>query len=283
MDAVDKVKRGMNMDEGTMVLFVIVTLLLIVFVIVYLVYRLKRGDLKSVAFLSQSTRLYNMKQTYRFDASQIPPTLNGQEFTFSFWLYLVEYPPLDSHALVFCRGGSGQSVDKSNPIVFLDKSTNKLHIAVRTTALPRKGLDPELQGNAVLDAVLARGSSFLTATIDFVPLQRWLHVAFTVQDNLLTVYLDGDVYTVSNLFMMKGATGARPVFAGTNGDVFVGALPGVTAQARAFVAKGQFFNFAVMQKEVGDLYSRGPAMPSVMGAVGLPSYGFRSPVYRLDA
>jgi Concanavalin A-like lectin/glucanases superfamily len=267
-------------NKSTVALFIIIALLLIVIIVVYIVYRIRRSDLQNVIVLRDSTRLYNMKQVYRFDASQIPPTLNGQEFTFSFWLYLVDYPVAMNHAMLFCRGGSGQSVDKSNPVVFMDKNTNKMHIAVRTTAPRTTDLNPSDVN--ILDTILKRQSGFLTATIDYVPLQRWVHIMFVVQDNLLTVFMDGDIYTVANIADLSSGS-VRPVFASTNGDVFVGALPGLNQQSRSFMAKLQFYNFAVMHNDVRNSYMEGPTIQSIMGRMGLPGYGVRSPIYRLDA
>lgn len=270
--------------KTTIALFIIIALLLLVLIVVYIVYRIKQSDLQSVAIVRSSMRLYNMKQTFRFDAARIPPTLNGQEYTFSFWIYVVEYPPLSNHALLFARGGAGQSVDRCNPIVFMNKRTNRMHIAVKTTMPATDTLQPDVQGNAILDTVLSRRSGFMTTTIEYVPLQRWVHVLFTVQDNLLTTYLDGDIYTVNNIFDMGRAGGIRPVFAGTSGDVYVGPMPGVNAQPKAFMARLEFYNFAVVHKDVKGLYAQGPAANSgFMGKLGLAEYGVRSPVYRLEA
>jgi Concanavalin A-like lectin/glucanases superfamily len=286
--AVQKTKDAANKlanfaGKGTIALFIVIALMLIVIIVVYIVYRIKASDLQNVVIVKNSMRLYNMKQTYRFDAAKLPPTLNGQEYSFSFWLYLVEYPPMENHALIFCRGGAGQSVDKSNPIVYLDKRTNRLHIAVKTTSPVVSPLVADTQGNSILDNV-SSASGHMKTTIDYVPLQRWVHVTFTVQDNLLTSYLDGDIYTVSNIFDMPRTGGVRPVFAGTNGDVYVGALPNVNSQAKAFVAKMQFFNFAVMHKDVKTLYAEGPSVVTgMMSRIGLAEYGVRTPVYRIEA
>ncbi len=273
-------------NQSTAALFVVVALFLIIVIVVYIVYKIKRSDLQNVVIVKESTRLFNMKQPLRIDSALLPPTLNGQEYTFSTWLYLVEYPPMDSHALLFCRGGSGQSVNGSNPIVFLNKGTNRLHVAVKTTLVPEtpSDLDPQVQGNAILDKVMDPRNGYLTATIDYVPLQRWVHIAFVIQDNLLTLYLDGDIYTVSNVFDLprRSPTTPRPIFAGTNGDIYVGALPNLTAQPRAFIAKTQYFNFGLMHKDIKATYTAGPTMNTILSALGL-NYGLRSPVYRLEA
>ena len=268
-------------SKSTIAMFIIIALILIVIIVVYIVYRIKRSDLQNVVIVKSSTRLFNNKDPFKFDAHNLPPTLNGQEYSYSMWLYLVEYPPMDNHALVFCRGGSGQNVDKSNPIVFLDKATNRLHVAVRTT-MPTSD-EVTLDFANPLDHVLEKSKSgFLTASVEYVPLQRWVHVVFTVQDNLLTLYLDGDIYTVANIFDMPKPAGTRPVFAGTSGDVFVGSLPNLPTQPRAFIGKMQFYNFALMHKDVRTIYSEGPSKRSILTRMGLPEYGVRTPIYRLE-
>ena len=280
-NAANRLKEGLSSMAGksTIATFIIMALLLIVFVVVYIVYRITRSDLQNVVILKNSTQLYNMKQTYKFDAHQLPPTLNGQEFTYSMWVYLVEYPPMDNHALLMCRGGSGQSVDKSNPIVFLDKNTNRLHISVRTTTPPKE----KFEKGTIFDQVLDREKSgFMTASIDYVPLQRWVHVVFVVQDNLMTVYMDGDIYTIANLFDMPKVAEKRPVFAGTSGDVFIGSLPDLPTQPKAFMGKVQFYNFALMQNNVQSLYGEGPLPQTILSRVGLAEYGLRTPIYKVN-
>jgi Concanavalin A-like lectin/glucanases superfamily len=268
--------------KSTIAMFIIIALILIVIIVVYIVYRMKRSDLQNVVILKNSLRLYNMKETYKFEAYNLPPTLNGQEYSYSFWLYLVEYPPMNSHALLFSRSQSGQSVHQANPVVFLDKSTNKLHVAVRTT-MPASTPLTESMGTKIFDTILDRQQSgFLTTTIEYVPLQRWVHIAFVVQDNLLTLYMDGDIYTVANLFDMPRPSGVRPVFASSSGDVYIGYMPSLPAQPRAFLGKTQFYNFALMHKDVRSVYSEGPTVQKILGRMGLPEYGLRTPIYRLD-
>lgn len=268
-------------SKSTIALFVIAALMLIIIIVVYIVYRLKRRDLQNVVVVKNSMRLYNMKQTYKFDGNLLPATLNGQEYSFSFWLYLLEYTPLDNHALIFSRGGSGTTIDRSNPIVFLNKNTNKLHVGVKTTMIPTEPLKVT-DGNAILDGVLKPSSGFMTGSIDYVPLQRWVQVVFVVQDNLLTLYMDGDIYTTNNIFDMPREGDKRPVFKGSTGDLFVGSLPNLTTQLRGFISKLQFYNFAVMHNDVKAMYSEGPSIQGMLSRMGLPEYGLRSPIYKIE-
>ena len=192
-------KFGSIAGKSTIAMFIIIALILIVIIVVYIIYRIKRSDLQNVVILKNSTRLYNMKETYKFEAHNLPPTLNGQEYSYSFWLYLVEYPPMENHAVLMCRGGSGQTVDRSNPIVFLDKNTNKLYVCVRTT-MPASRQITASMGPQILDNIIQgstggltsidntrNASGYLTAAIEYVPLERWVHIMFVVQDKLLTL------------------------------------------------------------------------------------------------
>jgi hypothetical protein len=266
---------GGSSTSIALVLFVVLALFVLVVVIVYIVYRMRRGDLQSVDLVKQPIKLYNMPSTTNVPSSRIPLTLNGQEFTFSFWLYLVEFQPTSEHKLLFMRGGNGSDVLSATPIVFLDARTNRLHISIKSNQSP---------GVATLPAVLERDTSrYVSASVDYVPLQRWVNVALVVQDNLLTVYLDGDMYTVENVFdLAPSSANVRPIFAGTSGDVTVGAVPG-TAPTKGFLGKLQFFNHALMVQDVKSLYAQGPVPASLMSAIGLAAYGVRSPVYRVDS
>jgi hypothetical protein len=258
----------------TLVLFVVLACFVLVIVIVYIVYRMRRGDLQSITLVPHPIKLYNMPSPVTVQAATIPPTLNGQEFSFSFWLYLVEFQPTSEHKLVFMRGGSGADVLGATPVVFLDARTNRLHIAVKSNQAP---------GVSDLGALLQSDTSrYMTAAIDYVPLQRWVNVVMVVQDNLLTVYLDGDMYTVENVFDLAPSTAdVRPIFAGTSGNATIGSVSG-TAPTKGFLGKLQFFNYALMVQDVKALYAQGPVPASMLSLLGLSAYGVRSPLYRVE-
>ena len=283
-------------ESSVLALFIIIVLLLIVVIIVFIVYRLRRSDLQSVRVLAGTLKTFDRGDVYRFDAMKIPATLNGQEYTYSMWIFVAQYLTAD-RALVLTRGGSAADISTANPIVSFEKNTNKLNIAVKTTGQPRADGSTAALRLDNLPPVLSTAATkryetvFLTATIDYVPLQRWVHVCFSIQDNLLTIYLDGDIYTVKTLNDMPRASEptatdtTRPVFASTSGNVYLGPYTstGYNATQRAYMAKVEFFNHAVSQTAVRDIYRQGPVTQSLLGRMGLPDYGLRSPVYRLEA
>jgi hypothetical protein len=275
--------------RGPVVVFVVITILVIVVMIVFIAYRLWRKDLQTVIVVKSPRKLFGEKASYRFTADRLPATVNGQEFSFSFWLYLSEFTPTSSNKLVFMRGGTENDVIRSNPIVFLDKSTNRLNIAARTnvtTTTSTGSANQDVPEN--LDDIAARTNrKYLNAVVDYVPLQRWVHYAVVIQDNLMSVYQDGDVYTVENVHDMAYASGGfnRPVFEGLRGDMFVGPVgrdKNVTEDTRGYICNLLFFNYALTSRDVKNIYGFGPVSMNILSRFGIAEYGVRSPIYRVD-
>lgn len=266
--------------KGAIVVFCLVVLLLIVVVIVYIVYRMKRTDLQSVEIVKSPRNLFNESNSsaFVFPASRIPSTLNGQEYSFSFWLYLSDYMPTQNYRMLFMRGGNTSSMlGNSCPVVFLDNRTNKLYVSVRTN------LSSTPSGSDLSKLLDKKRYNIVTATVEYVPLQRWVNVTFVVQDNLLTVYMDGDMYTVENVHdLYDPARGTdRPIFAGLSGDVIVGNIQN-TSTTPGFISRLKYFNYALTTRDVRSLYDKGPVNTGVLSKFGVSEYGFRTPVYRLE-
>lgn len=265
--------RLSKVDPTSVVVFSAACVVILVLIIAYIVWRVKRSDLKSTVIVRDPLRLYDSGVPYTVDASAIPSTVNGQEYSYSFWIYLVQYESSSSDYLIFGRGikpGGGGS-----PLVYLDNNTNKMYVSVaKNTSLLDEALDS-----------VPGSTQYVTATIDYVPLQRWVNVAVVVQDYLMTVFMDGDIYTVSNVTDVPdaGATSAstskRSIFGPTSGDVIVGSS---TSKAKAFVSQIQFFNFALTQRDVRTKYAAGPLTASALSILGIPAYGIRSPIYKID-
>lgn len=269
--------RLSKLDPTSVIVFSVACVVVLVLIIAYIVWRVRRRDLKSKIIVRDPMRLYGTGVPYTVDKSIIPSTVNGQEYSYSFWMYLVQYDASSSQIMIFGRGIQPGGIGGS-PLVYLDNNTNKMYVSIaKNTALL----------NLPLDSVQA-SSDYVTATIDYVPLQRWVNVAIVVQDYLLTVFMDGDIYTVSNVtdaqdigpgVLALNDSGTRSIFGPTSGDIIVGAG---SPQAKAFVSQIQFFNFALTQRDVRARYARGPLTASALSVLGIPAYGIRSPVYKIE-
>lgn len=271
---------GPNNRRAMLVLLVVLALVVLVMIVAFIVYRVQRGDLRAVTIVHQPLNMTTMSKPYVTDKAKLPPTLNGQEYSYSFWIYLFDYQPTSSHKMIFMRGGNSTSVTNASPIVFMDKSTNKMYVAARTTLTPTKM-------SKLTDIVDVGTSMYALGTIEYVPLQRWVHIVVSIKDSSMTLYFDGKLYTVSSVndVLLKASVRTtppvRPLFTGTTGDMTVGMITDTSA-CRAFLARMQVLNYAMTGADAETDYRRGPAATSVMGALGLPEYGVRAPVYRTD-
>jgi hypothetical protein len=120
------------------------------------------------------------------------------------------------------------------------------------------------------------------ATVDYVPLERWVLVTVTVKEKFLSVFLDDAVVSST---MAEDTRGAReqkrvPVLNKTIGSVYVG---GGAATADAYISKLVYYNYALTLRQIQRVYAWGPGSASFLTRLGLPAYGVRSPVYKLDA
>jgi hypothetical protein len=261
------------------VILIVVALILIVIITIWIVSIVRKSSYKVVNVSDKIIRMdkaENMPVT--FSGGKFPPS-NGHEFTYSFWIYLTDYDVLYTHRTLFRRGGSVDSLNMANPVVGLDAKTNKMYIAIKTNM----SLDVRS-----MDDVLSKSKRYAVAMIDYVPLQRWVHVAFSVQDSVLTIFMDGDIYSVKSITDIenvdpvdktKTSTSTRALYSNTMGDMYVGDSKTLI---KGFMSRLQFFNYALTQKEIQKLYSNGPVQQTILSMLGLSTYGVRAPIYKID-
>ncbi|GAX84517.1 hypothetical protein CEUSTIGMA_g11937.t1 [Chlamydomonas eustigma] len=281
MNAVSSAWTQALAKKGAVVVLVVVALLLIVVVVAYIAWRMTRSALVSTTVLKGPRRLNNQNSAFVFSSSRLPAAGVGQRYSFSFWLYLTNFQPTTQGQLLLSRSTQTSSAPNgNNPLVFLDPAVNRMYICVATT---RTGSPL----NTLMDATNTHGATFLTGTVDYVPLQRWVNYVFTVQDALLTVYQDGSIYSVQSLYDLYDPNNAvpRPNFAACAGDVNIGnPMNSTSADAIGFIARVNYFNYGLTTQQVKKLYASGPTNNSMLfGALSLPEYGLRSPIYSLNA
>jgi hypothetical protein len=234
-------------------------------------------------------------QYRRFDGALVPKATNGKRLSFSFWIYINDINKFQgTFRHVFHRGD--QEIGKAqeggpSPLVFLDPDRNKMYILMMPITLP------------AATKTIADGFSkdsdkyaYLTArygiTLDYIPLQRWVHVGVVVNENasggMIMGYLDGELVK-SVTTGATGSVGTTPATAditGLNldkvGDVWIGGSPSesVGPGFSGLVSKITFFNYDINAKDMYTDYLTGP-IDSMMARLGLPAYGVRSPLYRL--
>jgi hypothetical protein len=280
-----------NAGKSVFVLLIVAAMFVLVFVILYIVSMVRKNKLQNVVLQDKIITLDSAIIPFKISNSALSLTNNGQEYSFSFWLYIGDqYTPSSQHKLLFQRGNvsdvPNEYSSKTNPIVFMDKNTNKMYIAISTS---------NVNGNMTLDSILEKSpngrytSGYMVGFIDYVPLQRWVNVTFFIKDDKLFIFLDGDMYTAVSVSDMQIASSSgpskllsqtkRPVIKDTDGSATIGnksyPIPG-------FISYTRFFNYALTQKEIQSVYQAGPTKRSMLALIGLNTYGLRTPVYNLD-
>lgn len=294
-------------QQSVVIVLILAALFTIVLVVIYIVSMVKKNKLQNVVLHDKIITLDNRDAVpYTVEANTMSLVTQGQEFSYSMWIYLGEhYEPTTDHKLIFQRGNSSipttsttptqaqpagaaapaapvglytQYNTNANPIIFLDKNTNKMYFAISTTAV---------QTSKTLDEIIAKHpttnryvSGYLITQIDYVPLQRWVNITLAVKDNTAYVFMDGDMYSaVSVSDVIPPNSTQRPVLRGTNGQATIGDKRYST---KGFVSLTRYFNYSLTQSEVKDLYNSGPMKKSVLAFIGLDNYGLRAPIYNIS-
>jgi len=305
-------------------------------VVVSLYYMMKKGAVKTTSVLLAESKVPLLGSEYKkLDGAAIPRAYNGKRMTISFWVYIHDvdrYKGVYRH--IWHRGD--KSVVGGSPIVFLDKDTNRMHIRFEKTtnitqsltmAAPFDGVFNEkimdrASGNkaeskfegAIVEPSQALDLDLAThgITIDYIPLQRWVHVAIVVNEEInggiIYAYVDGELVKqemtgrkVSREVVVKGyyandATKTKKTIQTTitkerdfknlnldkPGDVYTGGAtvedvgPGFSGLTAGFY----FANHDLSAKDIYAIYVKGP-VDNLASKLGLPAYGVRSPVYRM--
>lgn len=292
-----------------MTIAILVVGVVVAFVIAYVIYWFidyTINDRSKYMLKASRMPIVATKITTLTDGNKIPGATNGKRMSFTFWIYIYDinkYQGTDRH--VFHR--SQYDADKEEvacPYVVLDKNLNKLHI----TFPPRDPKDKfNYNGTPIISDTDAATTPddikklfFRTVrgiTIDYVPIQRWVHIGVVaneeVNGGILTAYVDGELVknvttntsqiTLPNLNKKVGLDLTRAGLDTSTGPVFVGGSPtsAIGPGFSGMVSKITFFNYDLNAKDVYDNYLNGP-IDSLLAKMGLPAYGIQSPIYRIS-
>lgn len=262
--------------SGTVGIVIVIGVVLVVLVIIliYLYKMFVGNNLKESLLLDKIVSLEKRESLpIKVSADKLANTTRGQEFAYSFWIYLQDYYEASTaNKLVFTRGNTTDNFSiidsNANPVVMMDNQTNKMYIAMATTNVG--------SGTININDIKSPTSGYLVATIDYVPLQRWVHVVLVIKDGNLMVFMDGDLYTikgVQNISTLQSKT--RPFIKGNAGGVAVGSP---TNPIQGFMGKFQYYNYALSAKDIKSIYQAGPISKSWLAWFGMGNYKLQSPI-----
>lgn len=281
-------------------LLVVVVVAIICSVIIY--YFIVEGVFNKKSVIIEKTKVpIKGYQLSEIDIESFPTSGNGNRRSMTFWIYLND---MNNGVGRFKRVFSiGKKTDLGSPVVILDESENKMYISYdskdREKNLNLSDIN-ELTKNTSSSSTEWPSSPDIDnlrkygITIDYIPMQRWVHVAVVVNDGVnggtMTVYIDGEVaksvtngdivdekYSSSvkdlnkiDLNNMKLDEGGKLIVGGDGSN-------GSTYGFNGLLSKVHIFNYDLNSNDVYKDYSNGP-IDSWLAALG---YGVRAPIYKL--
>lgn len=258
-------------------LMVAVALIILVTAIVFILLKIQRGSLKTVKLQNVPLLMANPQtgEPYYTPSAKLPASSNGVQYTYSFWLYIEDLHITDDEKIILFRGNTS-AYENGTFFVYMDAKTNKLYASSATNAVKSSGFIPLRLTD------LKNNRTYLTSTIDFVPLQRWVNITYAIKDNIMTTFVDGDLYGVTSVFEIRNAqTGARALIIPHKGDIMLGGNK-TNESVNAYIGNAIYCNYAVNVNQAREIYNKGPYEASWLGYFGLGNIGFRSPIYKVN-
>ena len=253
------------------------------------------------------------------EGSSIPNPSSGVRSGMCFWIYIYDISKYQGSVRhVFHRGTKNDSFTEEGtlpqgPYVALDPDSSALNIVFgpssggttkyfKYNTSGKSGtanvtVDGTLTSAATAAEKLKVASQSRGVVFPYIPLQRWVHVACVINENLnggtITGYIDSElavsVTSSTKLNPVKvGSTNVTPVSDISNinmentGDVYIGGSisdpigPGFSG----LVSNIQFYNYDISAQDVYANYQKGP-FNNPLAILGLPAYGVRSPLYKI--
>lgn len=298
-------------ENAPIIIVIVVTTLLFIFLIIYITYNLKASNLKGKKLTEEPHKLMKLDPALKIESGDLPVPTVGREYSYSFWIYLESFSKeninITNNAgvitatrpkskIIMFRGSDGK-VETGNFIVMMDGWSNTMYIVIKTqnSSLPstvKTILDDIIATNYFTSTNNNADNKHLITAIDYVPLTRWVHVAVVIDNKLITVYLDGDIYSVKSIDEYKAIKGPQKdrlgrtieetlIIEKSDGDLFIGKTKDVDT-VDGYIGKVEAFNYAITSNDVKKSYNSGPLDKSLLSFLGINNYSVRNPIYRTD-
>ncbi len=303
--------KNLYENKGPIIIFILVVVLVFIIVIIYITFVLKNSALKGKVLTTTPLKLDEMSVPYDISSSDIPQPSVGREYSYSFWLYVNQFDQTpENNKLIFYRGAK-DDISQANLLAMMDSSENKLYLCVKTQD---NNLDQSLlmsDSTALSSAVDLRkivstnyfanpttkydkSNKYIILEVDYVPLQRWVNFTLILDNKIMTLFMDGEMYSVKSVDEVKAYRKPELDNAGNqikvnlildkaDGNIYIGKNTiNNRITMNGYLSKLEFHNYAVSINQVRSIYNQGPlAKGGILGSIGIP-YGFRSPIYKLD-
>lgn len=293
-------------EKWKIIVLIGVVVLAFIAVIVYISFSMKASNLKGKVLMKTPVKLDEQQVSTVIDAGDIPKSVVGREYSYSFWMYLDSFNQSNDKPQMVMYRGSQNSLSDANPVVMMDGNTNKLYFVFKTQGSSLSAVSPFIKYDTDLSNILKRSyfmNKDLTMTtpdinkhvimsIDYIPLQRWVNIVIVVDNKLITIFMDGEIYSVKSVDEYKSTKTPELDSRGnkidynlilekTEGNIYLGRY-NKSPTPPAFMSKLEFYNYAISLTDVRRIYINGPFSKNFLNMLGVAAYGVRSPIYKID-
>ena len=281
MSTKDKIMSYASSASIVNIILIVIIMILIVIITVYIVKKLRQGDREESTLMTEDyLQLDDKTQVPRVIGSDmLPSAAQGNEYTYNFWLYLSDsYDSSAHHKILMYRGerqGGSATGDVivspgTSPIVVMDKNNNKLMIAVATSRVKSP-----MSINDIFHVKDRRDEKYMTSVIDYIPLQKWTNITIMIIDNMMRIYLDGDIYSVVSTNEIENT----PSIVFGDSDLIV-SHPNYNIKGH--LAGLKFYNHSINHQKIRKIYASGPSQTRWLQYLGIQKYGVQSPIYKIE-
>lgn len=214
---------------------------------------------------------------------------NGIKRTYSFWIYIND---INKYTGTFRHiahvGIKHEQITDSSPYIFLDSKSNKIHVrfAPTTDTLSKTDKLNDIPPEAGLNQLLEYGDKKCGITINYVPIQRWVHVAIVISDvngGFVYTYIDGELADVDKAQEKK--LNLHELNFENTGNLYVGGSISNskinTSGFSGLISKFTLYNYDLNKNDIYKEYNKGP-LNGLLASIGISNYGLRNPVYKLN-
>ena len=201
------------------ILLGIILLIVLVVVIVILVNRAKKNKANVSVLMGAPADAFDLKDK----SFPVKNSDEGLEFSYSVWIYIQDWTR--GWKNIFVKGDKTDSAGTNSsraPGLWLYPDTNALHARINTFASPNEGCD-----------------------IKNIPLQKWVHIAYILNNRTVDIYIDGKL---ERSCVLRGVPKLNddPVRVCDNGGFF------------GKISNLVYFRYAMKPDEVYKIYASGP-------------------------
>jgi hypothetical protein len=249
--------------------FRVIFLILGAFAIYYVYKTLFTAEIKRVVLIKDVFKAESdNKKPYLFSRGIVPPIYEGGEYSVSMWIYInnFNYPTRSVNKGILTIGNVEDTDGTITLGVYLDGNENTLHIRTSYAAADNTASGPAGVISGTLKYKdytplftsanqIGDNTGNRECTVSPIELQRWVHLAFTLNGKTVDTYVDGKLARSCLLPSVFKVDPKYSILVANNGG-FGGYLSGVVA-----------YDYAINPEQVYRTYMAGP-----LGAIGVTDY-----------